>query len=205
MRQCSAAWVASDRLGQLVRAAHRGELHSLDRLLAAIRPSLVAFFARRVAPSASEDLAQIALLRIARAVDRIDPERADRYVMTVAHNLVRTEFRKRSRDARRQLPLELAADVEAPVVIEVEVEYEELARAIHRASLEALPGSLREIVLSLLRGLTPSEIAEQQRLNPITIRTRLLRARAILRRELGPYLRLESDAGTTRKRRKARD
>lgn len=80
--------------------------------------------------------------------------------MMVAHNLTRTEFRKRTRDARRQLPLELAADVEAPVVIEVEVEYEELARAIHRA---------------------------------------------ILRRELGPYLRLEGDATTTRKRRKARD
>ena len=204
MRQCRAAWVPSDRLGELVRAAHCGELHSLDTLLAAIRPSLVTFFARRIAPSASEDLAQIALLRIASAVERIDPERADRYVMTVAHNLVRTEFRKRARDARRHLPLELAADIETPVVVELEVEYEELARAIHRVSLETLPRSLRDIVLSLLRGLTPSEIAEQQHLNPITIRTRLLRARALLREELAPYLRVEGGARSTSRQRKER-
>ena len=191
MRQSRAAWIPSERLRQLVHAVHRGAPRALDTLLTAIRPSLVSFFARRIAPSVSEDLAQMALLRIARAVDRIDPQRADRYVMTVAHNLLRTEFRKRSRDARRQLPLELAADVESPIVLELEIEQEELARAIHRASLDTLPGSLREIVLSLLRGLTPSEIAEQQHLNPVTIRTRLLRARALLRRELGPYLVIE--------------
>jgi RNA polymerase sigma factor (sigma-70 family) len=101
------------------------------------------------------------------------------------------------------LPLEFADDVEAPIVIELEVECEELARAVHRVSLETLPESLRQIVLALLHGLTPSEIAEQQHLNPVTIRTRLLRARAILRRELGPYLRLEGDTATAPKRRKS--
>ena len=189
----SGEWLTQARLGDLVRATHRGERLALDRLLDAIRPSLVAFFTRRISTTASEDLAQIALMRIARAIDRIDPERADRYVITVAHNLLRTEFRRRAREARRQLPLDYAADVEAPIAVHSEVEHEELARAIHRASLETLPPSLREIVLSLLQGLTPAEIAEQQHLNPITIRTRLLRARALLRRELRPYLGSQND------------
>jgi RNA polymerase sigma-70 factor (ECF subfamily) len=201
MQFWSGAWLTHDRLGDLVRATHRGEPLALDRLLDAIRPSLVAFFARRIAPAVSEDLAQVALMRIARAIDRIDAERADRYVMTVAHNLLRTEFRRRAREARRQLPLDYAADVEAPIMVHSEVEQEELARAIHRASLETLPPSLREIVLSLLRGLTPAEIAEQQNLNPVTIRTRLLRARALLRRELRPYLGLgEQESDTSHER-----
>ena len=201
MRYGRAAWVPHDRLGDLVRAVHRGGPRALDNLLIAIRPSLVAFFARRISPAVSEDLAQVALMRIARAVERIDPERADRYLMTVAHNLLRTEFRRRARDERRELSLDYAADVEAPIVLHLEVEQKEFARAIHRASLETLPTSLREIVLGLLRGLTPAEIAEQQHLNPITIRTRLLRARALLRSELRPYLVLEdggSDDVTTR-------
>ena len=189
----SGAWLTQARLGDLVRATHRGEPLALDRLLAAIRPSLVAFFARRISPTVSEDLAQIALMRIARAINRIDPERADRYVITVAHNLLRTEFRRRARETLRQLPLDYAADVEAPITVHSEVEHEEFARAIHRASLDALPPPLREIVLSLLRGLTPAEIAEQQHLNPVTIRTRLLRARALLRRELWPYLGSKND------------
>lgn len=189
----SGEWLAQARLGDLVRATHRGDPLALDRLLDAIRPALVAFFAHRISPTESEDLTQIVLIRIARAIDRIDAERADRYVMTVAHNLVRTEFRRRAREARRQLPLDYAADVEAPIFAHSEVEHEELARAIHRASLDTLPPALRVIVLALLRGLTPSEIAEQQHLNPITIRTRSLRARALLRRELRPYLAPDGD------------
>ncbi|MFL5562268.1 MAG: sigma-70 family RNA polymerase sigma factor [Gemmatimonadaceae bacterium] len=195
MRYGRAAWLTQERLGDLVRAVHRGEPRALDNLLIAIRASLVAFFARRISPAVSEDLAQVALMRIARAVDRIDPERADRYLMTIAHNLLRTEFRRRARDDRREFSLDFAADVEAPIALHLEVEQKELARAIHRVSLETLPVSLRDIVLGLLRGLTPAEIAEQQHLNPVTIRTRLLRARALLRRELRPYLILE-DGGT---------
>jgi len=53
---------------------------------------------------------------------------------------------------------------------------------------------LQEVVLGLLRGETPEGTAVRLRLNPVTVRTRLARARAILRRELRPYL----DAGELR-------
>src|SRR4051794_10492293 len=132
MRYGRAAWLTQEKLGDLVRAVHRGEPRALDNLLIAIRASLVAFFARRISPVVSEDLAQVALMRVARAVDRIDPERADRYLMTIAHNLLRTEFRRRARDDRREFSLDFAADVEAPIALHLEVEQKELARAIHR-------------------------------------------------------------------------
>jgi DNA-directed RNA polymerase specialized sigma24 family protein len=44
------------------------------------------------------------------------------------------------------------------------------------------------VVLALLRGQTTAEIAASQGVSPITVRTRLMRARAILRRELPDYL-----------------
>jgi hypothetical protein len=51
-----------------------------------------------------------------------------------------------------------------------------------------LPVPLGQIVLGLLRGKTPIEIANAEHVNPTTIRTRLLRARAVLRRELRVYI-----------------
>lgn len=188
MQSTGVEWPGHDELSGLVRAVRAGGPPAVDRLLAAVRPSLAAYFARRFPGAVAEDLAQEALLRIAGAARRIDPERADRYVMTVARNVLRTEYRRRAREARRQVPLALADDVEAPDRLDAQVEYRELARAIHRASLEALPPPLRDIVLGLLGGLTPSEIADRQHLNPITIRTRMLRARGLLRERLRSFL-----------------
>lgn len=171
-----------------MRAAQGDEAPALDTLLAALRPWLVAFFARRIAKDTAEDLAQAALIRITRALRQIDPERADRYVSTVARNLLRTEYQRRARDRSRSAPAELGEAVESPVSLDRQTEHEELIRAVHRASVATLPPELREIVLGLLRGLSPSEIAAELGINPVTIRTRLLRARALLRRELWPYL-----------------
>jgi RNA polymerase sigma factor (sigma-70 family) len=159
----------------------------LDILLARLRPSFVRFFARRLGPDAAEDAAQAALIRIARALPRIDPERARSYVVTVAHNLLRSECRRRARDARRAAPMELAEAVAAPGMADDEADYGDLARAVHRASLATLPPDLHEILHARLSGLSPTEIASQRQVNPATIRTRLLRARAILRPELGSY------------------
>ena len=51
-----------------------------------------------------------------------------------------------------------------------------------------LPPDLRAIIFGLLRGLSPAEIAAEQGLTATTARTRLLRARTLLRRALRPYL-----------------
>ena len=171
-------------LTQRVRSAQSGDEQALERLLEGLRPSFLAYFSRRLSLDLAEDFTQIALLRIARAVDRIDPERATNYVTTVLRNLLRTARTRQLRDERRHLAVDnLIADARQPDA-SARAEYEELARAVHRVSETALPPPLADIVLGLLRGETPNEIAKRQSVSPITIRTRLLRARAILRREL---------------------
>ncbi len=178
------AWPDDDEVIHLVREAQRGEPRALDALLARLRSSFVDFFARRIPADAAEDLAQAALIRVARALRRIDPQRAPDFVATVALNRLRSERERRAREERRLVPLELADSVESPVTAADEVEYSDLAGAVHRASRTALPPELGEIVLGVLRGLSTSEIAAQQAVQPVTIRTRLQRARALLRPEL---------------------
>jgi len=182
----SAAWPARERLGQLVREAQRDGTDALSRLLATLRPALVTFFERRLPSDLTEDLAQLALMRIAKALRRIDPERADAYVITVARNLLRTAYRERARDLRRYVPVgaELASAISAP---DSQAEYEELVLAVHRAVLTKLPPPLREIVNGVLEDQSLSQVAEELHVNPVTVRTRLRRARWILRRELAAY------------------
>ena len=183
MTDPSFAWPARETLGQLVREAQRDGTDALNRLLAALRPALVAFFERRLPSDQTEDLAQLALIRIAKALRRIDPERADSYTITVARNLLRTAYRERARDLDRYLPVgaELASAESPP---DSQAEYEEMVLAVHRAVLTKVPHPLRQIVDGVLEDKSPSQIADELHVSPVTVRTRLMRVRCILRREL---------------------
>ena len=171
-------------LAEWVREAQSGDRRALERLLEGLRPSFLVYFSRRLQNDVAEDLTQVALLRVAKALDRIDPDRANNYVTTVLRNLLRTARSRQLRDERRHLGLDDLITDARQVDVDARTEYEELARAVHRVSMTSLPAPLAEIVIGLLRGETPLEIAERQGVSPVTVRTRLLRARAILRREL---------------------
>lgn len=188
-------WPAPDALSRLVAAAQdreeREHQRAVDALLVALRPALVAFFSAHGPSDSAEDLAQVALLRVSTALPWIDAERADPFISTVARNLLRTAYRRRARERSRVVPNGSAALGEVSAALtaaDVHAEYEDLARAVHRVAASAMPESLRAVVLGLLRGETAPEIAQRLHVSPVTIRTRLMRARTILRRELRPYL-----------------
>src|SRR6266576_1940610 len=125
MTDLSSAWPASELLGQLVSEAQRDGPDALNRLLATLRPALLKFFERRFPSDMTEDLSQLALMRIAKALRRIDPERADSYTITVARNLLRSAYRQRARDVHRYVPVaaELASTIPPP---DSQAEHEEL-------------------------------------------------------------------------------
>ena len=185
------AWPAAATLGPLVRAAQRGDAAALNRLLAILRPALVGFFRRQLRSDLSEDLgedlAQVALVRIAKAVRRIDPERADSYTITVARNLLRDAYREHARDRDRYAPIggHVVAALPRP---DTQAEYEELVLAVDRAVRTKLSRPLRAIVRRVLADESQTHIADALHVTPVTVRTRLLRARWILRRELVAYV-----------------
>ncbi len=189
MAQPLSKWPDAERIALLVREAQREMPGALDRLLDTLRPALVAFFSNRLPHELAEDATQNALSRVARALRRIDPERADAYVATVARNLFRTAHRRRAIDYRRHADIDLADVLEehrqAP---DERAEYEELVRAVHGVVAAKLSPPLAEIIRGLIRGETPTEIALRQGVSAVTVRTRLMRARMILRRELRIFL-----------------
>jgi RNA polymerase sigma-70 factor (ECF subfamily) len=187
----SSIWPTADTVAQLISEAQAGSAASVDALLSSLRPALVGFFARRLSEDVAEDLAQAALLRISRALPKIEPDRGDRFIVTIACNLLRTAYTQSAREQRRRAPEELADTVGSTQAADRHAEYRELAREVHRICAAELPPALQEVMLGVLRGETPGEIAERLQINPITVRTRLMRARAILRRELRPFLDLE--------------
>ena len=189
-------WPSADELERLVRAAQRGHTEAVEEMLEALRPSLVTFFGRRLSPDLAEDLAQLALLRISRAVARIDAVRADAYVSTVARNLLRTAYRVEARARDRDGSSDPAGLVAMDIPIDRRVEYEELVKAVHRACLQLRPG-LREVAVGLLQGDSAKDIATSLNVSPVTVRTRLMRVRAILRAELSPYM--QGDARSSRR------
>lgn len=164
---------------------------AVERFLHILRPRLLQRFRGRALGEEADDLTQVALIRISRAIPRIDPARAERYIAVVVGNLIRTAARRRKREAAR-----LAVEVDVDTVATREGVYEEIERrADHERFVEALlalaassmtPG-LREVVVGMLRGLSADEIARGCGISPITVRTRLLRVRAMVERALAQY------------------
>lgn len=85
---------------------------------------------------------------------------------------------------------ELDDDVDVPVEsgAEMKSEYEDLARAVHCAALSMDQTALRDVTLGLLGGDSRAEVAERLAISPITVRTRLMRVRSLLRQRLPAYL-----------------
>ena len=185
MRASGAIDLNGDQLTLLVTAAQQDETRALDRLLSMVRPALFSYFARRVPDDLADDLAQIALIRIVKALPRIDPERASGFIGTIGHNLLRTAFRRQARDARRVAPSVTPDELESGVTADQEVDLQDLLDAVMRASSRSLTHELRDVVTALLRGQDGAAIAATQGISQITVRTRLMRARVILREELG--------------------
>ena len=185
MRASGAIDLNADQLTLLVNAAQQDETRALDRLLSTVRPALFSYFARRVPDDLADDLAQIALIRIFKALPRIDPKRASGFIGTIGQNLLRTAFRRQARDARRVAPSITPDELESGVTADQEIDLQDLLDAVMRASSRTLTHELRDVVTALLRGEDRADIAAKQGISQITVRTRLMRARVILREELG--------------------
>ena len=98
MRASGAIDLNGDQLTLLVTAAQQDETRALDRLLSTVRPALFSYFARRVPDDLADDLAQIALIRIVRALPRIDPKSASGFIGTISHNLPPSETCRNPRE-----------------------------------------------------------------------------------------------------------
>ncbi len=181
----------------LVREAAGGDRDAMERLL--MRAQEVAYrFSLLVCghPEDAEDVMQDALLKTYRYVSRItEPEAFRTWLYTTVHNACRMKRRRHVGEPSHLMSIEQGAtdgDGEA-----TPVDVEGHARPVDqllidawlngrlRHALKALPPSYRMIVvLREMEGLSTREVATITGISEANVKTRLHRARVMLRRAL---------------------
>ena len=176
-----------DSDGDLVQRAASGELDAFTEIF--YRYQHVVFrFARAMTgcPAAAEDISQEVFIAVFRDLAKYDPDRAT--FTTYLYGIVRNLSRERLRKERRFFPLDVisrsggcAAYVDDPSDA---LEGLELASQVRRA-LHKLPPRYRELILLCdLHGISYADAAVVIRISTSTVRSRLHRARQLLRQRL---------------------
>jgi RNA polymerase sigma-70 factor (ECF subfamily) len=186
----------SDEYTQLVRAAMAGDAKALEDLLSRSQ-SVVRRFSDAVCGGQpdSEDAAQEALIKTYRYVhDLRDPESFRSWLYRTVKNACLLGRRKRAGEPSQLESIEGdRTDDDEPILLKVRDlgrSPEELAensnlREQLRDALLKLPQSHRVVVfLREMEGLSTREVAEVVGISEDTVKARLSRARAQLRREL---------------------
>lgn len=141
--------------------------------------------------SAAEDVTHDCFLSLFKNPERFDPSRGTRlrtYLFAAVHHLALKHFRRAGREiwvdeATREEPRTPDADEPLNQLIEAELS------AKVRAAVESLPALQREVlILFEFEELSLSEIADVLDAEVNTVKSRLARARAGLRRALAPQL-----------------
>jgi len=163
---------------QLVHSVADGAENALRALVHRHEPRVRRYFANRLARiEDAEEASQDVFLKVARGARTFNGGAFRPWLSAIARNVLRDRLRRR-RDAR-VVPL-VADPTTGLAVYEREIRAEEV-----RAALAAIPAAYRRaLALKYLAGLTYREAAEQLGLSVKGFETRLLRAKALIRREL---------------------
>ncbi len=138
----------------------------------------------------ASDLAQESLVRAYEAFDRFDGQNFKAWMLRILTNLYINRYRRRQREGKTgSLDEENAAEPVAPAETAPDrMVFDEMLGAEVEAALEKVPEIFRiAVILSDLEGMTYDEIANATEVPVGTVRSRIARGRAVLRRELENY------------------
>lgn len=142
----------------------------------------------------AQDLTQEALVRAFEAFDRFDGRNFKAWILRILTNLYINRYRRQQRvGGISSLDDENSAEPAAPVEEAPDRQiFDGLLGAEVEAALAQVPEVFRiSVVLSDLEGLSYDEISEITEVPVGTVRSRIARGRAILRRELLTYAQQE--------------
>ena len=176
----------------LLRRARAGEEDAFLSIYTRHRVAMYRFACRLLrSESAAEDVTHDCFLSLFKNPERFDPSRGTSlrtYLFAAVHNLAMKHFRRAGQEtwadeATTEEPR--TPDAEEPLSRLIEAELS----ATVRAAVEQLPALQREVlILFEFEDLSLAEIAVVLDAEVNTVKSRLGRARAGLRRTLAPYL-----------------
>jgi RNA polymerase sigma-70 factor (ECF subfamily) len=174
----------------LLERASRGD-EAAFRLLYERHRDAMFRFAYRLLGSVelAEDVTHDCFLSLMKRPGHFDPARASlrTYLYAATRNLAMKHFRQRGQEITVEELPEEPQEPQASGPLGKLLD-EELANLVRRAIAELVPLQREALVLFEYEGLALSEIAEVVRADVGTVKARLYRARAGLRRALAPYL-----------------
>ena len=184
------------KLFELIELAKKDDNDAISELVTRCQDKVYDAFVLLKPKDDVLDLTQEALFRMSRSIKKLkNPDRFNAWLNTIVHNLFYDTLRRK----RHSCPIsEPDCDNENSAFGECVIDkkktpdentlYCELKTKINIA-IEKLPALFRTIVLLReAEGLSYDEIAKLTNLNVGTIKSRLARARVILKRELEPYI-----------------
>jgi RNA polymerase sigma-70 factor (ECF subfamily) len=175
---------------QLLRKAGRGDETAFLLLYERHRAGLFRFLYRMLGSAElAEDLTHDCFLSLIRQPERFDPKRATlrTYLYAAARNLAFKHFRQTGHeivldDLEEELPMPSRRE---PLQ---ELLEEELVSKVRQAVAQLPPLQREALILFEYEGLSLAELAAVVETDVGTVKARLHRGRAGLRRSLGPYL-----------------
>ncbi len=180
----------------IVERIREGEEEVFDILIARYKDSLFKFIYYNLPQrEEAEDIAQESFLKAFLALPRLrNPRRFKTWLFSIALNLVRDHKREFKR--KPSLPLEdLPGNLEPTALDDPsdDVENEDLLKRV-REGIERLPSKLREVlILYDMQGFSYEEIASIVHCPLGTVKSRLFKARQMLREMLSPYIEGDED------------
>jgi RNA polymerase sigma-70 factor, ECF subfamily len=169
-------------LPSLVEGARSGRPAAVERLVARVQDRVRTWATRFTDDEDSaDDVAQEVLIGLERRVKRFDgASRFSTWLFAVTRNVALSQ---RRRDQRRAMLLERRFEVEGVVAGTTEQDHD----ATRLAGLviqyyDALPRRQRSIFEMVdLQGMTPAEVARQLKMEQVTVRAHLFKARRAIR------------------------
>ena len=195
---------------ELMQRFQKGDEDAFNLLVRRHQQSLINFIARYIGDKDNaEDLAQETFIRMFKAANRYKPGRAQfkTWMYFIAKNLCKNEIRNRGRRERYQvdnivsndnsidgnneeIDLIASAPADSAFQPEVTLERKELRSTIQKAIAE-LPDQYRlPLVLRDIQGLSYDEIGNILELRSGTTKSRINRARLMLKDKLKSYMEL---------------
>lgn len=168
--------------GYLVAAARTGDRAALDQLVRLVSPRLLAHAARLLDDGeAARDVVQTAWVEIIRALPRLRAVEAFRtFALRITTRAVARQIKGLQQDRTASAALALTAEASAPPLGDLAAD-----AATLRAAIDALPpAQAATLALFYLEDLSVAEVAAALDVPQGTVKTRLMHARAALRRAL---------------------
>ena len=173
----------------IIERVKKGDVESFSLLVEKYHRRLLAFIYRLIGDRAmAEDLGQEVFLQVYKSLKDFDTARGtpfSAWLFIAARNRCISELR--SRQGKEQAPIEEAFSLAAEELAIDDALIEQEQREALLRSLSLLPAQYRSAITRSLQGASLQEIAEKEGVSAGTVKSRLFRARELMKAFVKEY------------------